>query len=64
LKQSSKVTTEVLNSLGQVVYTANQGQVSGVRNLQINTSEFANGIYFVRINANGNVKTMKFSVAH
>lgn len=64
LKQSSKVTTEVLNSLGQVVYSANQGQVSGVRNLQINTSEFANGIYFVRINANGNLKTMKFSVAH
>ena len=64
LKESSTVNVEVLNTLGQVVFTSNEGQLSGSKNLRINTSEMPAGVYFARVAVGQSTQTMKFTVSH
>lgn len=64
LKESSTVNVEVLNTLGQVVYTSNEGQLSGSKNLRINTSEMPAGVYFARVAVGQSTQTTKFTVSH
>ena len=48
-------TIEMVNVLGQVVYSAN-----ATSNMQINVSNFDNGVYFVRLNGANGTATQKF----
>ena len=48
-------TIEIVNLLGQTVYTANT-----TSNMQINVSELNNGVYFVRMNGENGTATQKF----
>ena len=47
---------EIYNNLGQVIKSSN----SSSSELQINTSEFSNGIYFIKLNFENNSKTLRF----
>lgn len=64
LQESSTVNVEILNTLGQVVFSNNEGQLSGSKNLRINTSEMPAGVYFARVAVGESTQTMKFTVAH
>lgn len=48
-------TVEIVNLLGQTVYTAN-----ATSNMQINVSNLNNGVYFVRMNGANGTATQKF----
>ena len=48
-------TVEIVNLLGQTVYTAN-----ATSNMQINVSNLNNGVYFVRMNGENGTATQKF----
>ena len=48
-------TIELVNVLGQVVYSAN-----ATSSMQINVSNFDNGVYFVRLNGANGTATQKF----
>ena len=48
-------TIEIVNLLGQTVYTANT-----TSNMQINVSNLDNGVYFVRMNGENGTATQKF----
>ena len=48
-------TIEMVNVLGQVVYSAN-----ATSNMQINVSNLDNGVYFVRLNGANGTTTQKF----
>ncbi|MCX8479126.1 MAG: T9SS type A sorting domain-containing protein [Chitinophagales bacterium] len=63
--QNNTLQLEVLNGVGQVVYT-NKARVSnGNNNYSLNVSEWNNGVYFLQISApNGMKSTHRFSVAH
>lgn len=50
------VNYEIYNNLGQVIKSSN----SSSSDLQINTSEFSNGIYFIKLNFENNSKTLRF----
>ncbi|VXB38615.1 Por secretion system C-terminal sorting domain-containing protein [Flavobacterium sp. 9AF] len=47
---------EIYNNLGQVIKSSNINS----SDLQINTSEFTNGIYFIKMNFENNSKTLRF----
>lgn len=47
----------IYNSLGQVMVSTN---VNSDAQLQVNTSSYSNGIYFIRINKGSQTKTVKF----
>lgn len=62
LNETSAVTITVVNALGQTVYTDNLGNVNGAQNVQINTTDLEEGIYFVNVSVNGTVATERISV--
>jgi len=54
---------EVINSLGQQVYTVQVGAVNGQEKVTIPTSELAEGLYFVNLKgSNGSTATARLSV--
>lgn len=64
LQQSSYVSIEVYNNIGQKVYDKSEKYNSGVNKTEINTTTFANGNYFVKINQADKSKTLRFNVSH
>jgi len=62
LNETATVSIEVVNALGQVVYTTNLGDVAGVQNVNINAGELAEGIYMINLKVNDNVITKQLSV--
>ena len=58
----SDVTVQVLNTLGQIVYTNYMGEVNGTQKVQLNTAQFETGVYLVNISVNGTVVTKRISV--
>lgn len=64
LNKSSNVSVEVVNSLGQSVYSKVEAFNSGKNTLAINTNDFANGVYFLKISDEMGTKTLKFSITH
>ena len=63
VKNSNTVKVDVLNSIGQVVYTKNEGvQTAGDYALDINTKNLSTGLYYVRLTVGNNVITDKLSV--
>lgn len=63
--QSSVVTIEVVNVLGEVVNSVYSAATApGILRKEIATAELANGTYFVRITDGENIQNQKFTVAH
>jgi len=63
VKNSNPVSVDVLNTIGQVVYTKNEGvQTAGDYALDINTKNLSTGLYYVRLTVGNNVITDKLSV--
>jgi hypothetical protein len=61
--EASAVTVQVINTLGQVVYANNMGEVNGTQKVIVNTTDFEAGMYLINITVNGNVMTKRVSVA-
>ena len=60
--QSSVMSINVFNIMGQKVMESNVNINAGMNTPSINTADFASGIYFVTVKANGFENTMKFIV--
>ncbi len=64
LQDSEIVNLNVYNSLGEVVYTiSNETLTEGKHTLEINTSQFVNGIYYINMNYGGKNYQEKIVVA-
>lgn len=50
-------TFTIYNSLGQTMTSI---KVTGITNLEVNTSSYSNGIYFIKIDKGSQTKTLKF----
>jgi hypothetical protein len=62
--KNSNASLDIINALGQVVYSERIESVpAGENRYQINVTNIETGIYFARINFGGNVQTVKFTVA-
>ena len=65
LKSLSNVKVELFNLVGNKVSELIKGQLnSGNNEIPINTSELANGIYFIKISVAGIDKTIKLVVSN
>ncbi len=62
LNESSTVSIELINALGQVVYSNNLGEVNGVQTININATDLATGLYLINLKINGEVITKQLSV--
>lgn len=63
LSEAQNVSIQLYNMLGEVVYTANQGQLSsGEHTVQLNVSDLNNGVYFVKVMAGSTTITKKITV--
>ena len=62
VNELSNVKVELVNALGQIVYTNNLGNVNGVQNLSIDASDLEEGIYMINITVNENMVTKRLSV--
>ncbi|MEO9532396.1 MAG: choice-of-anchor J domain-containing protein [Crocinitomicaceae bacterium] len=63
LKENADVNIDIVNTLGQVVYTKSSNNVAaGEYYYQVDVADFAAGIYTVRATVNGQVTTSKLSV--
>ena len=60
--QSSAMSINVFNIMGQKVMESNVNINAGMNTPSISTADFASGIYFVTVKANGFENTMKFIV--
>jgi len=60
--ESSNVTIQFVNALGQVVYANAMGDVTGTQKVQVNTADLEAGIYLINISVDGNVITKRVSV--
>ena len=60
--ENANVAISLTDLSGKVVYNNNLGTVNGTKNVTINTSNFANGIYMVAVNSNGNISTKKLVI--
>jgi hypothetical protein len=54
-------TIEVLNYIGQTIYTNKE---VNLKNVQLNTSSFKSGVYFVKVTTTIGIKTTKITVTH
>jgi len=56
------VELEIRNSLGQLVQKIYSGQISGRKNLFVNTVNFSSGVYFIHLNTNNSTLQQKLIV--
>jgi len=56
------VELEIRNSLGQLVQKIHSGQISGRKNLFVNTVNFSSGVYFIHLNTNNSTLQQKLIV--
>lgn len=64
LADKSEVIVNVYNTLGEIVYSENKGEMTGAQIVTINTENFSNGIYMVELVA-GETKTVsRMNVSH
>jgi len=62
LIENSNVSINMINALGQTVYTTEINNVNGAQNVQVNTSNLETGMYFVNVTINGNTTTERINV--
>ncbi len=60
----SDVTLNVVNAMGQTVYTDASTMDAGTQKVELPTSALSAGLYFVNVNVNGVSKTLRLNVAH
>ena len=60
----SDVTLNVVNAMGQTVYTDAMTMDAGTQKVELPTSALSAGLYFVNVNVNGVSKTLRLNVAH
>lgn len=64
-EQNANVNIIVRDITGKIVHQVNQGnQLAGEHQVELNTSNFANGIYLYEVNVNGNRTAGKLMVAN
>lgn len=64
LADKEEVTVNVYNTLGEIVYSENKGEMIGTQIVTINTENFTNGMYMVELVA-GETKTVtRMNVSH
>ncbi len=64
LEYNENVTVNIYNSIGQMVYSINKGQMNqGTNKIELNNESLSNGIYFITINAGTHSFTKKVSVS-
>jgi hypothetical protein len=65
LNEKSNVKLELYNVVGKKVLEINKDQLSsGINEIQINTAELTNGVYFVKASAANRNKLIKLIVSH
>jgi hypothetical protein len=52
----------ILNTLGEEIYNSNDPKINGAFTVELDVSNFKNGIYFIRINLLEKTETIKFVV--
>ena len=60
----SDVTLNLVNSLGQTVYTSAKSLDAGIQKIEVSTASLSAGLYFINVNVNGISKTLRLNVAH
>ena len=60
----SDVTLNLVNSLGQTVYTSAKSLDAGIQKIEVSTASLSAGLYFVNVNVDGISKTLRLNVAH
>jgi|GEM_PF-1705303 len=64
LTQAASVSVRVMDMVGREVYMQNAGKMdAGKHTFNVNTSNFANGIYMYQVTVGNETKTGKFNVA-
>jgi hypothetical protein len=64
LDESVVISIEVFDNTGKKVYSDNLKSETGINKIAINTADFANGSYFVKISEAMKSKTIRFNIAH
>jgi hypothetical protein len=64
LKDRAEVSINVVNVMGQTVYTEAQSLDAGTQKVNLETSGLSAGLYFVNVNVNGVSKTLRLNIAH
>ncbi len=64
LTQDAEVEVQVLDLTGKLVTSRNYGQLNGNLVLPINTQNFENGSYFIKLRINDKISTRKLVVTH
>jgi hypothetical protein len=63
LEKNSNITIEMYNLLGNIVYQSNSGMMTaGLQSGKIDVSNFAEGMYFVRVNTGTSTLTTKVKI--
>ena len=60
----SDVTLNVVNAMGQTVFTNAHTLDAGIQKIMVPTETLSAGLYFVNVNVNGVSKTLRLNVAH
>jgi len=60
----SDVTLNLVNSLGQTVYTSAKSLDAGIQKIEVSTASLSAGLYFINVNIDGISKTLRLNVAH
>ncbi|MGB2354151.1 MAG: T9SS type A sorting domain-containing protein [Schleiferiaceae bacterium] len=60
----SDVTLNLVNSLGQTVYTSSKSLDAGIQKIEVPTATLSAGLYFINVNVDGISKTLRLNVAH
>ena len=60
----SDVTLNLVNSLGQTVYTSAKSLDAGIQKIEVSTASLSAGLYFINVNVDGISKTLRLNVAH
>ncbi len=63
MKQNASVTLQIVNSLGQQVYSSSENLSAGRRTLSVDAGNFSNGLYFYTIKSGDAVATGKMTVS-
>jgi hypothetical protein len=62
LNVESNVTINIVNTLGQTVYSEALGNINGQNTVNINTTDLVEGIYLVNTTVNGTTSTERISI--
>ena len=65
LTEADNVTVDVANMVGKTIHhVSNSKQSAGLVEIQINTEQFRNGFYFLKVETSKGLQVVKFSVVH